>query len=287
MIRFALQGHPRPQAAHGPDRARDRPRRRDGERHVRAHRLDRRGVQLDLLDRLQGTDATITGKSAFDLTGDNGHDATRRSTSRCCRRSRRCRTSAAAIGGVAGRRAADRQGRQGDRLRRRARTSASASIPTSPQFNIAHPRRRRLAEGAARSSIDMSTAGKKDSRGRPDDRRPGATARSSSSGSPGSSSSAPSSSIGGATLAGFDLPTAQQLFGKVGKLDQIRVAGEGRRLARRSSSPRSARSCRRARRCAPATRRRRRTRRTRTASSRSCTSSCSPSAASRSSSARS
>ncbi len=33
------------------------------------------------------------------------------------------------------------------------------------------------------------------------------------------------SSIGGATLAIFNLPTAQQLFGKVGKLDQIRVAG--------------------------------------------------------------
>ncbi len=30
--------------------------------------------------------------------------------------------------------------------------------------------------------------------------------------------------IGGATLAGFDLPTAQKLFGKTGKLDQIRVA---------------------------------------------------------------
>ena len=29
--------------------------------------------------------------------------------------------------------------------------------------------------------------------------------------------------IGGATLAGFDLPSAQKLFGKVGKLDQIRV----------------------------------------------------------------
>src|SRR5207342_2957568 len=31
-------------------------------------------------------------------------------------------------------------------------------------------------------------------------------------------------SIGGATLAGFDLPTAQSLFDKVGLLDQIRVA---------------------------------------------------------------
>ncbi len=33
-------------------------------------------------------------------------------------------------------------------------------------------------------------------------------------------------SIGGATLAGFDLPTAQSLFGKEGQLDQIRVAGK-------------------------------------------------------------
>jgi putative ABC transport system permease protein len=32
------------------------------------------------------------------------------------------------------------------------------------------------------------------------------------------------STIGGATLAGFDLPTAQRLFGKVGKLDEIAVA---------------------------------------------------------------
>jgi putative ABC transport system permease protein len=32
--------------------------------------------------------------------------------------------------------------------------------------------------------------------------------------------------IGGATLAGFDLPTAQRLFGKVGKLDQIRVSAK-------------------------------------------------------------
>ena len=32
--------------------------------------------------------------------------------------------------------------------------------------------------------------------------------------------------IGGATLAGFDLPTAQRLFGKEGKLDEIAVAAE-------------------------------------------------------------
>lgn len=32
--------------------------------------------------------------------------------------------------------------------------------------------------------------------------------------------------IGGATLAGFDLPTAQRLFGKVGKLDEIALASK-------------------------------------------------------------
>jgi len=40
----------------------------------------------------RGTDAVITGKSAFDL-GDSGTEA-RPSTSRCCRRSGRCRTCA-------------------------------------------------------------------------------------------------------------------------------------------------------------------------------------------------
>ncbi len=45
-------------------------------------------------------------------------------------------------------------------------------------------------------------------------------------------------SIGGATLAGFDLATAQSLFHKEGKLDQIRAAAKpGVRPA--SSSPRS------------------------------------------------
>ncbi|MFO7571486.1 MAG: FtsX-like permease family protein [Gaiellaceae bacterium] len=33
-------------------------------------------------------------------------------------------------------------------------------------------------------------------------------------------------SIGGATLAGFDLPTAQRLFGKAGKLDEIAIASK-------------------------------------------------------------
>ena len=35
-----------------------------------------------------------------------------------------------------------------------------------------------------------------------------------------------SSGIGGATLAGFDLPTAQRLFNKVGRFDEIALAGK-------------------------------------------------------------
>ena len=38
----------RPQAPHRPHRARDRPRRRDGQRHLRPHGLDQERVQLDL-----------------------------------------------------------------------------------------------------------------------------------------------------------------------------------------------------------------------------------------------
>ena len=42
------------------------------------------------------------------------------------------------------------------------------------------------------------------------------------------------SSIGGATISVFDLPTAATLFQKQGLFDEIDVAGEARRLAARS-----------------------------------------------------
>ncbi len=61
------------------------------------------------------------------------------------------------------------------------------------------------------------------------------------------------SSIGGATLAGFDLPTAQRLFDKTGKLDQILIAEEGRDSRAATASTRSGRSCRPAPRSAPPT----------------------------------
>ena len=45
MIGVALKGLAGAQAPHRPDRVRDHPRRRDGERHLRPHRHDRQGVQ--------------------------------------------------------------------------------------------------------------------------------------------------------------------------------------------------------------------------------------------------
>ena len=94
-------------------------------------------------------------------------------------------------------------------------------------------------------------------------------------------------SIGGATLAGFDLPTAQRLFEKEGRLDEIAVAAKPGRHRPASCSARSGRSCPRARRRVSGPRRPRRTRRRRTSSSRSSGGSCSRSAGSRCSSARS
>ena len=60
------------------------------------------------------------------------------------------------------------------------------------------------------------------------------------------------SSLGGATLAGFDLPTAQRLFDKVGKLDQIRASARSGVTPPQLAS-RSGRSCRPAPRCGRAT----------------------------------
>jgi putative ABC transport system permease protein len=95
--------------------------------------------------------------------------------------------------------------------------------PSQPQFNSLT-----LVEGGwpgrGQVVIDRSTAGKKDinvgdtirieAQGSAEPFKVSGLVRFGSSGL----------SIGGATLAGFDLPTAQRLFHKQGKLDQIRVS---------------------------------------------------------------
>ena len=94
-------------------------------------------------------------------------------------------------------------------------------------------------------------------------------------------------SIGGATIAVFDLPTAQALFQKEGRFDSISVAAKEGVSPDELVQPARSRSCRprrRSRRASPGRSRRRRTRPRSSAPSRT---SCSASAGSRSSSARS
>ena len=115
------EGHPRPEAPDRADGARDRARRRDGERHLRAHRLDRQGVRR----HLHGVSRRPTARSP----------ASRRSTSRMGRavsaplldeslldEVRAVPGVGAADGGVAARRNSSRT---------TARRSSSAARPTS------------------------------------------------------------------------------------------------------------------------------------------------------------
>ena len=115
------EGHGGTEAPYRPHRARRRARRHDGQRHVRAHRLDRQGLRLDLLERLPGHRCHDHRQVGLRPLRRLGHDgaAVRRvaaGAGRCapgrgCGDRRRRRRSAA-----------DRQGRQGNRLRRRAQS---------------------------------------------------------------------------------------------------------------------------------------------------------------------
>ena len=90
----------------------------------------------------------------------------------------------------------------------------------------ADARRRQRGRTADEVVIDKATANKKHFAVGDDDRRPGEGPGRAAAASPGSSSSARSRRIGGATLAGFDLPTAQTLFDKPDQLDEIAIAAK-------------------------------------------------------------
>ena len=182
-------------------------------------------------DVREGSTAVITGKSAFDLSEGSGAsdpvfdesllDEVRAGAGRRRGRGKRRRRGPA-----------DRRGRQGDRLRRRA------------ESRLQHRRRRLGLQPARRSSratwpgpgevvIDKSTADKEDFAvgqevGVQGD---GPVERLRISGIVTFGSV---STIGGATLAGFDLPTAQRLFDKEGKLDEIAVAAKAGTSGRRA-----------------------------------------------------
>ena len=164
---------------------------------------------------------TITGKTAFDL-GDDGTVAPPFDESLLAE-VKALPDAAAAVGGVGGE--AQLIGSDGKAIVFGGAPNLGFSVePTQPSLNSLT-----LVEGhwpaGGEVVIDKSTAGKKDL-------AVGQTIGVQAEGPTeqlrisGFVKFGTVSSIGGATLAGFNLPTAQHLFAKPGKLDQIRVAAK-------------------------------------------------------------
>ena len=170
----------------------------------------------------RGTDAVISGKSAFDLsdqglTTDPAFDASLLPTVR------ELPDVQAAIGGVGGE--AQLIGRNGKAIVFGGAPNLGFSVdPSQPDFNSLT-----LVDGRWPKNgevvVDRSTAGKKDiAIGQEIGvQAEGPVVRLRVS---GLVKFGGVSTIGGATLAGFNLETAQRLFHKAGKLDQIRVSAK-------------------------------------------------------------
>ena len=218
----------RPQAPRCPDGAGDHPRRRDGERHLRPHRHDRQGVLLDLRRLLRGHRRRRLRQGRRTSASRASTRSHRRSTSRCVddvsalpeRRSR--------LGQRRGRDEHEdhRLRRQGHRTRRARRASASGSrwAREVDRFNPL-----KLVEGAWADAdgevvIDAGTADREGyAVGDTIRSRPAAVQDFKITGiakfGESTRSAARHSPI-------FDLPTAQRLLDREGKLDAISVAGK-------------------------------------------------------------
>ena len=230
----------------------------------------------------RGTDAVISGKSAFDLGGDSNVQVPAFDQS-LLPKVRALPEVGAAIGGVAGE--AQLIGSNGKVIQFGGAPNLGFSVdPSQPQFNSLT-----LVDGKwpgpGQFVVDTSTAGKKDIK-IGDTIRVQAQGRATPLRVSGLVNFGAVDSIGGATLAGFGIGTAQKLFHKEGKLDQIRTSRAKASPSSSCSSP-SAASSRPTPRYAPARTRRRRTQATRRASPASCRASCSRSEASPCSSERS
>jgi len=169
----------------------------------------------------RGTDAAITGVSAL---GDSGGAADVPSfDAGLLDKVQQVSGVAAAIGGVGGE--AHIIGKNGKSITFGGAPNLGFSVdPSQPQFNSLT-----LSQGdwphAGEVVIDVDTASKKQI-------EVGSTVRiqAQNDAAPfrvsGLVKFGAAASLGGATLSGFDLTTAQTLFGKVGRLDQIRVSGK-------------------------------------------------------------
>jgi putative ABC transport system permease protein len=170
----------------------------------------------------KNTDAAITGRSAFD-SGDSGTTTPATFDESLLTKVRELPDVRTAVGGVAAE--AQLIGEDGKAIVFGGAPNLGFSVdPQFPEMESLS-----LVEGEWPSSgevvIDRSTADKEDlavgqtigvqARGPVEQLRISGLVKFGAV-----------STIGGATLAGFDLPTAQELFDKEGKLDQIRVAAK-------------------------------------------------------------
>ena len=169
-----------------------------------------------------GTDAVITGKSAFDISSDSGVEAPAFDES-LLPKVKALSGVDAAVGGVGGE--AQLIGKNGKVIQFGGAPNIGFSVdPSQPRFNSIV-----LKQGtwpaAGQVAIDTSTASKKDL-------APGQTIGVQGQGQEqkmrisGLFEFSSEGNIGGATLAAFNLPTAQAVFNKAGKLDQIRAAAK-------------------------------------------------------------
>jgi ABC-type antimicrobial peptide transport system permease subunit len=171
----------------------------------------------------KNTDAAITGKSAFDQNNEDNTAAAPSFDESLLPEVKQLPDVSAALGGVADQ--AHLIGKDGKAIVFGGAPNLGFSVdPSQPQFNSLT-----LVDGdwpgPGEVVIDESTADKKDLKVGDtigvQARGPAERLRIS-----GLVHFGAVSSIGGATLAGFDLPTAQRLFDKEGKLDQIRMTAK-------------------------------------------------------------
>jgi putative ABC transport system permease protein len=168
----------------------------------------------------RGTDAVITGRSAFDLSDESGVEAPSFDES-LLTEVRGLSGVAAAVGGVGGE--AQLIDKNGKVIHFGGAPNIGFSInPSLPEFNSVVLKEGNWP-GTGQVAVDTGTASKKDIHVGDVIRVQGAGAalplrvaglfKFSSKGN-----------IGGATLAAFDVPTGQRVFHKEGKLDQIRAS---------------------------------------------------------------
>jgi len=169
-----------------------------------------------------GTDATISGRAAFDLGADSATQAPA-FPEELLKSVRALPDVDSAVGGVAGE--AQLIGSDGKVIQFGGAPNLGFSVdPSRPEFQSLKLQRGAWP-GSGELVVDESTADKKhlevgdpigvQAEGAKQEMRIAGLVKFGAV-----------SSIGGATLAGFDLATAQQLFQKPGKLDQIRIAAK-------------------------------------------------------------